>query len=488
MLDHQATGTVVLEEPDGTQHTAYFENGAAAKVRTGHPIALLGELLVADGQIDPNALETARQTAHEIGTLIGEYLIVDGLASRKAVIRALDNQVTAKIVGLANLPDDAQYAFYADTNFLTNWAGDDLFPTHALSVILAVARVWLDRRRIRGALNKISNRPLRLHPECDISRVAATDADVAVISAITQGSLSLRQLHERFPAFDQDIDSLVYALAITRQFHLGKNHKPPMRVGGSRKSQLDIPVNPSYVIPVGSEPNNRSLPTAEPSSPPAPAPKFKPKPLAEASAPQTRAKAQGTRGPLPTSPKQDNHAHAPIGPAASLASANIPRPRPVAPPPLPPAAPAAASPVPPIARPPASPPRTDGEILRASEDFHAAMDALKRGDFGRAEQLVQRAAKTVPDVPEHAALAAWIRASASSHPEAMGEAIVTLTNILKEQPGCELALLYRAKILRRAGKGAAALVDIDHILALNPGHREAQAEARLLRSLRRPGS
>jgi len=462
MFDHQATGTVVLQEPDGTEHMAYFENGAAVKAKTGNRISLLGEMLVAEGQLNASVVETAVNSAREIGTLLGEYLILDGLASRKAVIRALENQVVAKIVALTNLPDDSRYAYYAGVNFLSHWAGDDLFPANPLTVILAVSRVWSVRQRVRSALHKIVDRRLRFHPDNDVGRMAAADADLAVISAIMSGNYTLRQLHEKFPTYREDVNSLVYALAITRQFALRKDQKPPMRVGGVRRSQQDADSMTSMAprAQAADEPSRKSIEI------PTTAPKPLRKPMPPMHVVVRPGPVAGVPAARPSMPTLDDDSASPLG-RVSVVSVVSPDRR--GPPPI-------------VQR------VSEADKQRANQDFLAAMDAMKRGDLDRAERLVKQAATTAPGVPEHAALGAWIRASSSAHPSALNGAVATLTNIINTQPACELALLYRAKILRRNGTADAALEDIERILALNPNHREAQGEARLLRSVLRARS
>jgi hypothetical protein len=515
MLDHQATGTVVFQEPDGVQHVAYFENGAAAKVRTGRPIAQLGELLVAAGQLSPDQLDLAVSTAQEIGALLGEYLIVDNLSSRGAVIHALESQVTAKIVGLANLSDDARYAYYRGTNLLATWAGDDLFPANALSLILAVARAWQDRRRIRGALHKIVDQELRLHAECDLARLATTDGEVAVLNAIVAGGLTLRDLHGQRLARQDDVNSLVYALAITRQFQFRKQQKPPMRFVGARRSQLDPPVSARPSRPPPSDPPSASgmrvsfVPAqtfgAGPASQQAaPSSERSPVSLPYPAAAALRREPTSEQSPPPQSYGAVPSSQQPVSQRYQQAQVANPLPVPRPPPlrasrpswpgldaqdPAPASAPPAPASTPPSAvrrtpAVPASPPASDEEKDRAAQDFRAAQEALKRGDLARAERLARQALENDPEAEDHAALLAWIRAS-SPRPNALGESIAALTNLLRRHPRCELALLYRSKLFRRANKVDPALSDLDQLLAINPDHREAQAEARLLRAKQR---
>ena len=471
MLDHQATGTVVLNEPDGIVHVVYFENGAAAKIRTGRPIALLGELLVAAGQLSADKVENAVATARDIDALIGEYLIVDSLASRGAVIHALENQVTAKLVALANLPDEAQYAYYRHTNLLASWASDDLFPAHPLSLILSIARAWQDRRRIRGALHKILDQELRLHPDCDLARLETTDPEVAVLNALVGGGYTLRTLHRQRFARQEEANSLVYALAITRQFLFRKQQKPPMRFSGARRSQLDPPVSNRPSRPpesVGSEPPSSggmriSFMPARPQGAPD---SSRPRPSSPEFSPISGVVPASSSAPPSQPPSQRPAPYRASAPPASTPPSSIRK--------------SSAAPM--------SAPLAEGtsheDKLRAMQDFQAAMDALKRGDRAKAERLARQACEYDPEHDDHGALLAWVRAT-TSRPNAAGEGIAALTNILRRNPKNELALLYRAKLLRRVGKGGPALSDLDQLLAINPDHREAQGEAKMLRAKQR---
>jgi hypothetical protein len=489
MLDHLATGTVVLREPDGVFHAVYFENGAVAKVRSGRPMARLGELLVAAGQLDAGQVDAAVQTAKEIGTLLGEYLIVDNLSSRGAVIHALENQIFEKIICLANLPEETSYEYYRGTNLLMIWAGDDLFPADALSVILAVARVWQERRRIRGALHKIIDQPLRLHPDADLRNLGVTDTERLVLNAITAGTPSLRAIHAQRLAPQEDVNALVYALAISRQFQFRKQQKPPMRFGGARRSQLDPPVSIRPSRPSVSEPPSSgglrlsNVPSHPPYSDPTPSSQrsvgtLTPKPVGgrERVQPPRQAMAmdgaspESTRSPVPqplpvprppplSRPSQPHAQAQPI-----VARAAVPNTTPV---------PSSAKLV--------STSGSEADHQRAAQDFVAAQEALKRGDLVRAERLIRQAIENDPDSIDYAALLAWIGAS-SSRPNAAMDSIAALTNLIRRDAKNELALLYRAKLLRRMGKVEQALHDLEQLLSLNPEHREAQGEARLLRA------
>ena len=68
-----------------------------------------------------------------------------------------------------------------------------------------------------------------------------------------------------------------------------------------------------------------------------------------------------------------------------------------------------------------------------------------------------------------------------ANPANVNEAIEVMTNVLKEDPSCERALLYRGKLLKRANRQKEALKDFESLIKINSKHREAASEVRLLR-------
>jgi lipopolysaccharide biosynthesis regulator YciM len=78
------------------------------------------------------------------------------------------------------------------------------------------------------------------------------------------------------------------------------------------------------------------------------------------------------------------------------------------------------------------------------------------------------------------ALYAWVRAMGAA-PNKVSDAIDTISGVLRDDPMCERALLYRGKLYKRANRTKEALRDFEAVLKSNPKHREAASEVRLLR-------
>jgi Flp pilus assembly protein TadD len=118
--------------------------------------------------------------------------------------------------------------------------------------------------------------------------------------------------------------------------------------------------------------------------------------------------------------------------------------------------------------------------LEAMTSFRLAESALQRGDVGQAERLAHKAMTADPEQTDYAALHAWIRAMASTSDSAMAESLQALTKLVEADPS-ERVLLYRGKLYKRARKLKEALRDFERVCQLNPRHKEAMSEVRLLR-------
>lgn len=342
MLDHSLTGSVVFEgtNANGSDDTVYFVHGVPAKIRLGDTVALLGEVLVEDGSIDQRAVEQAVEGARRLGILLGEYLVGHDLVTRDALAWGLEGQLLRKIAHVANLAPEIQYAYYRDVDLLEGWGGD-VTVSHPLNPILASVRHWHDRARVRATLNRIGKHPLTLHSDSDLTNIAVITEEQTVLDAIRAEAMPLPQLFKQKLADDEVVSSLVYSLAVTRQFSFKGQKKGPMAARGaawrsmnpssssspsphleaSSSERRAMTASASGQIALGSASGSRPIPTAKPmaaaASMPAPPP---PPPPAPQAPPPSRI------GP----PSAQMRAALPVPPTAQI-GAPPPTPRAIAP-------------------------------------------------------------------------------------------------------------------------------------------------------------
>lgn len=247
MLDHGLTGSVVFEGTGGGQlgdDTVYFVGGVPAKIRLGDTVALLGEVLVADGSLERAKVDQAVSGAKRLGILLGEFLVGHDLVTREALAWALEGQLLRKIAHVANLAPEIEYAFYRDVDLLSDWGGD-IQLTHPLNPILSSVRHWTDRSRVRATLNRIGKHPLVLHSDSDLGTLAALPDEQQVLDAIRAESMPLHEVFKRRLADDETVSSLVYTLAVTRQFAFKGQKKGPMAPrGGAWRSSAPTSSSP----------------------------------------------------------------------------------------------------------------------------------------------------------------------------------------------------------------------------------------------------
>jgi len=268
MLDHSLTGSVVFEGGAG-EDTIYFVSGVPTKIRLNDEVALLGQILVHGGAIEAKAVEQAVEGARRLGILLGEYLVGHDLVSREALLWALEAQLLNKIAYLANLAPEITYSYYREMDLLEGWGGGDVPVACALNPILASVRNWLDRGRVRATLNRIGKHPLVLHDDSALENLALLPEEEATLDMIRAHGVPLAQLFKRNVADEEVVSSLVYSLAVTRQFAFKGQKKGPMasKNGAQWKAAASsAPSGVASVPPIGSAsipiPGSASAPPA----------------------------------------------------------------------------------------------------------------------------------------------------------------------------------------------------------------------------------
>jgi hypothetical protein len=324
MLDHSLSGSVVFEAGEG-EDTLYFVDGVPTKIRLHDQVALLGQILMHGGAIDTNAVELAVEGARRLGVLLGEYLVGHDLVSREALSWALEAQLLDKIACLANLAPETPYAYYRNVDLLEGWGGGDVPVACSLNPILVSVRNWLDRARVRATLNRIGKHPLLLHDDTALTNLALLPKEQATLDVIRAESIPLAQLFKRNVADEEVVSSLVYSLAVTRQFALRGQRKGPMAAKPGSQWKPAPPTSgapaPSGSIPVpdlGS--GTGSVPVSGPavtSGAPSPHRSVAPSSASRTGMPPAASQSPRTNPPAPPSPSPSKRPPAAMQAAAS---------------------------------------------------------------------------------------------------------------------------------------------------------------------------
>jgi tetratricopeptide (TPR) repeat protein len=448
MLDHALSGSIVFREPDALEHVLYFQHGAVSKVQISRPSSRIGDELVASGLVSRAVITEAVEGARHLGLLLGEYLVGHDLVSREALSRALEAQIASRVASIVNLLPETTYSFYRDVDLLTSLESEGVV-SDPLNVILATVRAWHDRARIRATLSRIAKHPLALHPQADSTHLTLTVEERAVMDFVRASQPTASALFQRRMADEDAVSSLVYALAVTRQFALKGQRGAPM---GGRGAALPISVAP----PAAPD----AVPLRFPGT--ARAPNFSGLDLGD---------DVGRASALPPEPAPLNPDESRPLPAFRDRSSRLPEPASLTERPA-----------------PLGMVRSNSEVagaeraLEAMGHFRLAEAAVQRSDLAEAHRLAARAVAADPTQTDYIVFQTWVRAMANGKDDAAVDSIQSLTRILQTEPENERALLYRGKLLKKVGRLRDALRDFDRLVQNNPRHREAITEARLLRS------
>jgi hypothetical protein len=123
LADRAATCSISLASPrpNGTEeNVVYFRDGAPAKVRTGRPVAHLGEVLVEFGFLNEQARRSTLQTAMKAGELHGQVLIRAGLIDQKVLLTGLRTQAARKMAHIFSVPSETTFSSFEGTDLLAD--------------------------------------------------------------------------------------------------------------------------------------------------------------------------------------------------------------------------------------------------------------------------------------------------------------------------------------------------------------------------------
>ena len=502
MADRQLTGSIVLQGPPpepGLEHTLYFVEGVASKLRTGELIAPLGRVLFELGHISEATLDESLAAIAGQGELHGEYLVRTHAIHREQLIAGLRSQALRQIAYLFGVSPATTFAFYENVNLLENWGGPELVPLDPLPTIWSGVRVRADEPIIDATLARLSTTTLKLHAQSDTSRFGFSPQEVAVIDFIRARPITLETLVASGVAPPRTIQLVVYALLITRHLDHGASAAPPVGV----QRAVDPPAMRAGPASVGRVPLARvKLTSRRPSDEPTPISSIPPSLSPEH---MTRREAIVRRSAMID--REDYFAI--LGVARDTAEADIQSayyalaktwhpdrlPAELA------SARDAASKV--FARiseafetlsnpgrrkrytevlkgGTGTPEEADKiqQIIDAATDFQRAEILWKRHDAG-AEQFILRAYKADPEQSDYIALYVMLQLSKRPSDAPVDDLVKLCDRAIENSERCERAYFCRATLKKRMGRIESAMADFRSAYQFNPKNLDAAREVRL---------
>jgi curved DNA-binding protein CbpA len=502
-LDHQLTGTLVLEEPSGSKHAIYFVLGAPAKIRTATPVAFLGEVLVQLGDLSEEQRAVTLSQAQRSNKLHGEVLLRNGDIEEARLREGLREQLQCKVMHLIALPPETVFGYYAQANFLEQWGGREHVRSKPLALIWRLVETQARPEHVVEVLERLGERHLRLHHDAPVLRFRFARAEQSVIEVLRAKPQPLAELLARDLAEPLRVRRLIYALAITRQLDLGVPGVEPVGVDESPSSSR-MPVSPTFTPPGGTSAVAEPASAARASQASIPPAVYDPEVLSFRAEIALRAERvdEGLYEVLGLSrdaepgdiqnafialarkwhpdrlgpdfrdrKEQANRVFARMSEAQQVLSDPVQRreyDQRVR-----------------IAGKEAQEQEHVQRVLRAATAFQKAEVHLKRNNLAAAEAEATQALADDPDQAEYQALVAWIMAQ---KPNAqLEELIKALDRAVGMQPNNVRARWYRGQLYKRIGKENRAVQDFRFIVERDPRHLDAHREVRLYQ-MRRSGS
>ena len=501
LLEHQLTGTLVLEEPQGAKHAVFLDGGEPVKAKTAQSVIYLGQLLLEMGAVDQETHDRTLSRVTEERRLHGEILLAEQALDRDTLTLALREQLMRSLEWMFGLSASSVYGFYEQQNFLERWGGRDLIRISALEILRRGLRVKTDSDVARATLARLGDRALRLHPDArpglfkfDASERAVTD----VLRAKPQPFDSLLRCGV---GPEEQVQRVVYLLAITRHLDLGLNGQQP----------LGVDPNPRAVTGTGAVFSAASAAEAPQVSPPAPDP-VAATPAATPQSAGVRHRLEEMRQRADEIPGQNYYQILGVESDADKATIQAAFFQ--------------------LAK-AWHPDRLTGDlaeiretatrafsrmteahqilcdderrgeydtllkqgggsaeeqeqvarVLRAVGHFQKAEVLLKKGNLKEAEVEARAAAEGDPDQPEYKALLAWVTGQLPERIQSgqYADLIAMLNEVVDKHPNNERARTYRGQLLKRAGQNARAMKDFVWITENNPRNLDAAREVRLFR-------
>jgi hypothetical protein len=229
MADRRLTGSISFAPPISNgpvEDVIHFFEGAPAKIRTGRPIAHLGEVLVDLGSLTEEVRRSSLDAASKAGELHGEFLVRTGAIGRPALFAGLHAQAKRKAAHIFAAPGETAFSFFEGENLLEDWGGPELCPLDPLDQVWLAARARHDAHIIDATLARLGSTLLRLHEASPVDRFGFGRQEFQVVKRIRAAPATLVDVIASQVAPEPIVRLVVYVLLVTRHLDHGPTVRP----------------------------------------------------------------------------------------------------------------------------------------------------------------------------------------------------------------------------------------------------------------------
>jgi curved DNA-binding protein CbpA len=491
LLERRVSGSLVLETPEGKKSALLLQDGKVVKIKPADRVSALGSVCIQLGYFKEPALQEV--LAAPRSGLLGEALVAAGVLTADHLSAALEHQLLSHVSWLAALAPSTVFGIYEGQDFLARWGGPPRSVDPLTAIWRAVRAVEVEASGLPGILELLEDHPLRLHAEARVGRFGFDPKERSVVDVVRAKPQTLTELLALGLVPPAVVQRVIGVLALTQHLDVGGERGPldvawtPQVAPAMRPRDLLLkvrsftpPANPAAVVgPADATAELRARRAEiEASSERLGAASYYELLNVPADAPAgviQSAFLQQAKRWHPDKLETDlsdlkvqvnkvfsrlTQAHQVLTDAQRRAEYDKAL---------------------------ANEGSSDAEqaevhrALSAAAAFQKAQILVRRAEWDEALVLAQEAQAGDSEQAEYVALVAWLEARklAGAPPEAYLAVIDRLTRASRLQPNNLRVRMYRADVLKAAGRLNDALREFRHVAEVDPNNVEAQRELRL---------
>jgi tetratricopeptide (TPR) repeat protein len=465
--------------------TVYFREGTPAKVRTSLKGKGLGNLLHDLKMISEDQLRAAQHEMTRQGGLMGEILMKIGAIDAAGLVRGLREQMLLKLVDVFAMTD-ASYAFYEGVNMLVGYGPDELFQLDPYPLLMAGARIHGEKLRITQVLDSLKGRWIAVGAVDPLKRFRLDKDEREMCRELLGRAVTLEELVQSGRHHRQVVRRVIYVLLITKELTVADTPPPEPRTSKPPAPRRGLEsYAPPAVSPQASDPEIVAVRERIQTKAAALASQnyFEMLGLSIGASPEDVRKAFFRLAKEFHPDRSAKDGLQDLEEILEYIFSNLSE--------------AQRALIDPDARAEYEAAMREGtqrtsmapgpkdqeqvrDALEAEKLFQKALVLLRREQYDKCLDLVDRARQLAPKEGEYLALWAQLQARTRSPDAPVDDLIAHLRRAEEMNPKSERVQLYLAQLLKRIGHVAEAKTHYELVLEVNPRSIEAQREIRLI--------
>jgi DnaJ-domain-containing protein 1 len=225
LLEQAASGTLVIETPDGLKTALYLEHGVPSKMRLGAAAVRLSDTLIELGWLRREVAEATFEAAVRSGKLHGAVLVDEGHLEASELEPALRSQLVKKLQWAATRPAGTAFGFYESMDYLSKWRSGPT-PVGPLVALWTLARTCAEPAVVASVIARVSGYPLRLHQRSQPRSFGFSRVELTMLDVLRARPQSMDAMLRMGLVSPHVLERIVYVLTLTRHLDFGRGLPP----------------------------------------------------------------------------------------------------------------------------------------------------------------------------------------------------------------------------------------------------------------------